>query len=95
LAFAGIGPRSAGAGGALGVTIGAVMAVASWTPAGIEVVRFASGRLHAVNATDTPATASTVNAFMETPDRSARCERHRRMPVERDRCAAGLKLLTT
>src|SRR5690349_3566033 len=39
LALAGIGVRSAGAGGALGVVIGATMAVAFFTPGGMEVVR--------------------------------------------------------
>jgi hypothetical protein len=66
-AFAGIGPRSAGAGEALDVTIGAVIAIGSLTPLGTEVVRFGSGLLQPASASVTPASTNAVDGFMRTP----------------------------
>src|SRR5690349_14769448 len=74
-AFGGTGPRSAGAGGALGVVIGAVTAVALFTPGGTAVVRLRSEALQAVSASATPPSTSAVEDFMQNSSGLARCDR--------------------
>jgi uncharacterized membrane protein YtjA (UPF0391 family) len=71
--------RSAGAGGALGVVIGATVAVGLFTPGGTDVVRFGSALLQAESATDMPASTNRFEGLMRSPGvKGMRCNaRHR------------------
>jgi hypothetical protein len=86
LLFAGIGPRSAAAGGALRDTSGSTTAVGLSTPGGAFVVRLESGALQAASAA---AVATNINVNLEFFMRSPGWVRAVRELVHRPRVLFG------